>query len=107
MTGHQQRRTGENALPCRVGDPDRKGKVESAIDHTQGALKGLRFEVLDEAQAYLDRRDVRWADTRIHGTTPAQTLVPAIVTWRRSRGAARPQSLPISTSPGDRAAGRC
>ena len=31
---------GALALPCRVADPDRKGKVESAIDHTQGALKG-------------------------------------------------------------------
>jgi transposase len=60
------------ALPCRVGDPDRKGKVESAIAHTQGALKGLRFETLDEAQAYLDRWDARWADTRIHGTTKRQ-----------------------------------
>jgi hypothetical protein len=61
------------ALPCRVGDPDRKGKVESAIGHTQRTpLKGLRFEILDEAQAYLDRWDARWADTRIHGTTKRQ-----------------------------------
>jgi transposase len=60
------------ALPCRVGDPDRKGKVESAIGHTQAALKGLRFETLAEAQAYLDRWDARWADTRIHGTTKHQ-----------------------------------
>src|SRR5437879_69734 len=60
------------ALPCRVADPDRKGKVESAIGHTQRAVKGLRFETLDEAQAYLDRWDARWADTRIHGTTKRQ-----------------------------------
>ena len=60
------------ALPCRVGDPDRKGKVESAIGHTQGALKGLRFETLEAAQAYLDRWDARWANTRIHGTTKRQ-----------------------------------
>jgi transposase len=60
------------ALPCRVGDPDRKGKVESAINHTQQALKGLRFETLEAAQAYLDRWDARWADTRIHGTTKRQ-----------------------------------
>jgi transposase len=60
------------ALPCRVGDPDRKGKVESAIGHTQLALKGLRFETLEAAQAYLDRWDTRWADTRIHGTTKRQ-----------------------------------
>jgi len=60
------------ALPCRVGDPDRKGKVESAIGHTQAALQGLRFERLEAAQAYLDRWDARWADTRIHGTTKRQ-----------------------------------
>src|SRR5947207_5125875 len=64
---------GAVALPCRVGDPDRKGKVESAIGHTQKTpLKGLRFEALDAAQTYLDRWDARWADTRIHGTTKRQ-----------------------------------
>src|SRR5207244_670947 len=60
------------ALPCRVADPDRKGKVEAGVGHTQRAVKGLRFETLDEAQAYLDRWDARWADTRIHGTTKRQ-----------------------------------
>jgi transposase len=64
------------ALPCRVGDPDRKGKVESGIGHTQKTpLHGMRFEMLDEAQAYLDRWDARWADTRIHGTTKRQVSV--------------------------------
>jgi hypothetical protein len=64
------------ALPCRVGDPDRKGKVESGIGHTQKApLKGLRFESLEEAQRYLDRWEERWADTRIHGTTKRQVAV--------------------------------
>jgi transposase len=63
---------GAVALPCRVGDPDRKGKVESAINHTQEALKGLRFEEMEAGQAYLDRWDARWADTRIHGTTKRQ-----------------------------------
>jgi transposase len=61
------------ALPCRVGDPDRKGKVESGIGHTQKTpLHGMRFEALEEGQAYLDRWDTRWADTRIHGTTKRQ-----------------------------------
>ena len=60
------------ALPCRVGDPDRKGKVESGIAHTQQAIRGLRFESVEEAQAYLDRWSERWADTRIHGTTKRQ-----------------------------------
>jgi transposase len=60
-------------LPCRVGDPDRKGKVESGIGHTQKTpLHGQRFETLEQAQAYLDRWDAHWADTRIHGTTKRQ-----------------------------------
>jgi transposase len=64
------------ALPCRVKDPDRKGKVESGVGHAQKTpLKGLRFESLDEAQAYLDRWEERWADTRIHGTTKRQVAV--------------------------------
>ena len=61
------------ALPCRIQDPDRKGKVESGIGHTKRTpLKGMRFESLEEAQAYLDRWEERWADTRIHGTTKRQ-----------------------------------
>lgn len=41
------------ALPCRVRDPDRKGKVESSVGHAQRTpLKGLRFESLEEAQRY-------------------------------------------------------
>jgi transposase len=64
------------ALPCRVKDPDRKGKVESGVGHAQRTpLKGLRFESIDEAQAYLDRWEERWADTRIHGTTKRQVAV--------------------------------
>ncbi|MAG71470.1 MAG: IS21 family transposase [Acidobacteria bacterium] len=64
---------GVTALPCRVGDPDRKGKVEASIGHTQKTpLRGVRFETLEAAQAYLDRWDMRWADTRIHGTTKRQ-----------------------------------
>ena len=61
------------AVPCRVRDPDRKGKVESGIGHTQRTpLKGLRFETIEAAQKYLDHWDERWADTRIHGTTKRQ-----------------------------------
>jgi transposase len=63
---------GVTALPCRVRHPDRKGKVESEVGHAQQKLQGLRFEALDEGQAYLDRWDARWADTRIHGTTKRQ-----------------------------------
>ncbi|MEN8184231.1 MAG: IS21 family transposase [Myxococcota bacterium] len=63
---------GVTALPCRVLHPDRKGKVESDVGHAQQKLQGLRFEALDEGQAYLDRWESRWADTRIHGTTKRQ-----------------------------------
>jgi len=64
---------GAAAMPCRVADPDRKGKVERAVGHAkQTPLKGLRFESIEEAQAYLDRWEERWADTRIHGTTKRQ-----------------------------------
>jgi transposase len=61
------------AMPCRVGDPDRKGKVERGVAHAQQTpLKGKRFESLEEAQSYLDQWESRWADTRIHGTTKRQ-----------------------------------
>lgn len=64
---------GAVALPCRVGDPDRKGKVERSVGHAKNTpLKGLRFESLEEAQTYLDRWETNWADTRIHGTTKRQ-----------------------------------
>ncbi len=63
---------GVTALPCRVRDPNRKGKVESAVHHAQRKLKGLRFESAEEAQVYLDRWETNWADTRIHGTTKRQ-----------------------------------
>src|SRR5437899_2470361 len=67
---------GAVALPCRVADPDRKGKVESGVGHAQKTpLKGLRFESLEEAQTYLDHWEARWADTRIHGTTKRQVAV--------------------------------
>jgi transposase len=60
-------------LPCRIADPDRKGKVERGVGHAKNTpLKGLRFESLEEAQTYLDHWETRWADTRIHGTTKRQ-----------------------------------
>jgi Transposase and inactivated derivatives len=64
---------GAVAMPCRIQDPDRKGKVESGVGHAQRTpLKGLRFENLEQAQAHLDHWEQRWADTRIHGTTKRQ-----------------------------------
>jgi transposase len=67
---------GVTAVPCRVRDPDRKGKVESGVGHAQKTpLKGQRFESLEAAQTYLDQWEARWADTRIHGTTKRQVAV--------------------------------
>jgi transposase len=64
---------GVTALPCKVRDPDRKGKVESGVAHAQKTpLKGKKFESLDEAQAYLDHWEEQWADKRIHGRTKRQ-----------------------------------
>jgi transposase len=64
---------GAVALACRVYHPDRKGKVESSVGHTQRTpLRGMRFESLEAGQTYLDHWDTRWADTRIHGTTKRQ-----------------------------------
>jgi len=64
---------GAVAVPCRVADPDRKGKVESGVGHAQKTpLKGQRFESMEEAQTYLDKWEERWADTRINGTTKRQ-----------------------------------
>jgi hypothetical protein len=63
---------GVTALPCRVRHPDRKGKVESGVRHAQQKVRGMRFESIGQAQAYLDRWETRWADTRIHGTTKRQ-----------------------------------
>ena len=83
---------GAVALPCRVQDPDRKGKVESGVGHAQKTpLKGLRFERLEEAQTYLDRWEERWADTRIHGTTKRQ--VAAMFAEER------PALLPLPVEP--------
>lgn len=63
---------GSVAVPARVRDPDRKGKVERGVGHAQLRFKGSKFESLDEAQAWLDSWEERFADTRIHGTTKRQ-----------------------------------
>ena len=60
-------------LPCKVRTPEHKGKVESGIKYVQNnALKGKRFESLDEQNAYLCHWNRTWATTRIHGTTKRQ-----------------------------------
>jgi len=56
------------ADPARVRDPNRKGTVENAIQHTQStALKGRRFETIVAQNEFLEHWENTWAATRIHG----------------------------------------
>jgi hypothetical protein len=64
---------GAVAMPAAFKIPTAKAKSNPASVMLQRApRKGLRFESLEEAQAYLDHWEQRWADTRIHGTTKRQ-----------------------------------
>jgi transposase len=64
---------GAVALPCRVATRIARARSNASVGHAKNTpLKGLRFESLAEAQAYLDRWESNWADTRIHGTTKRQ-----------------------------------
>lgn len=61
------------AQPCRVRDPNRKGSVERAIQHTQDtALKGKRFETIEKQNEWLAHWEERWAAPRIHGRKKRQ-----------------------------------
>lgn len=61
------------ALPCRPYAPDLKGKVEAAVGYTQKtALRGKRFESIEEENAHLAQWNEHCAATRIHGTTKRQ-----------------------------------
>lgn len=61
------------ADPARVRDPNRKGTVESAIQHTQStALKGKRFESIEEQNEFLAYWEQNWAAKRIHGREKRQ-----------------------------------
>lgn len=61
------------ADPCRVRDPNRKGTVENAIQHTQGtALKGRKFESIEAQNEWLAHWEERWAAPRIHGRKKRQ-----------------------------------
>lgn len=63
------------ADPARIEDPDRKGAVESAIKHTQStALKGRRFQSIEEQNTWLAHWEERWAAPRIHGRKKRQVL---------------------------------
>lgn len=59
--------------PARVRDPNRKGAVEHAIGHTQAtALKGRRFETIEEQNIHLEHWETKWAAQRIHGSERRQ-----------------------------------
>lgn len=61
--------------PCRVADPNRKGTVENAIQHTQGtALKGRKFETIEKQNEWLAHWEERWAAPRIHGRKKRQVM---------------------------------
>lgn len=58
---------------ARVADPNRKGTVESAIQHTQStALKGRHFDSIEEQNEFLAHWEKNWAAKRIHGRTKRQ-----------------------------------
>jgi transposase len=64
---------GAVADPARVRDPNRKGTVESAIQHTQAtALQGKRFESIEEQNEFLAHWEQNWASKRIHGREKRQ-----------------------------------
>ncbi len=69
------RHYGVVADPCRIQDPNRKGSVENAVQHTQGtALKGRKFESIEEQNTWLAHWEERWAAPRIHGRKKRQVL---------------------------------
>jgi len=79
------------ADPARVRDPNRKGTVENAIQHTQStALKGRRFATLEEQNAFLEHWESTWAASRIHGAERRQ--VQAMFEEERSHL----QALPLT-----------
>ena len=64
---------GVMADPARVRDPNRKGTVESAIQHTQDTgLKGRRFESIEAQNQWLMHWEEVWAAKRIHGRMKRQ-----------------------------------
>ena len=64
---------GVMASPARVNDPNRKGSVENAVNHTQDtALKGRRFEHIEAQNDWLGHWEERWAARRIHGRSKRQ-----------------------------------
>jgi len=64
---------GVMADPARVRDPNRKGTVENAIQHTQDtALKGRQFESIEAQNQWLMHWEETWAAKRTHGRMKRQ-----------------------------------
>ena len=64
---------GFTALPIRPGNPQENGKQERAGGYVKdNALKGRRFDSLDEKNAFLRKWNRTVARLRIHGTTRRQ-----------------------------------
>jgi transposase len=64
------------ADPARINDPNRKGTVECGIKHTQStALKGKKFESIEEQNQFLMHWEEKWAAPRIHGRAKRQVEV--------------------------------
>ena len=63
-------------LPIRPYTPRHNGKVERSVGYTKKALKGRRFESLEEQNEFLRTWNRTVARLRIHGTTKQQV-------WKR------------------------
>ena len=64
---------GTALLPTRPYTPRHKGKVERGIDYVQeNALRGRKFNTLEEQNQFLLTWEATVADTRLHGTTRKQ-----------------------------------
>ncbi len=64
-----------SADAARIEDPNRKGSVESAIKHTQNtALKGRKFDSIEDQNTWLAHWEERWAAPRIHGRKKRQVM---------------------------------
>jgi len=61
-------------LPCRPQNPREKGKVERFGGYLKNALKGRRFDSLDELNRFLRKRNRTVSSLRIHGTTKRQVI---------------------------------
>ena len=80
-------------LPCRPGKPEEKGKVEKAGDYLKdNALKGKRFDSLEELNSDLARWNRNIASLRIHGTTRQQVITHFLETEK-------PALLPLPDRP--------